>query len=103
MFESCSPRPSRERLKKVKNMKVKELKELLKDIDDESIVILQKDAEGNEYSPLDGINDECVYAPDSTWSGDIRFPKLTAELKKYGYTQEDCGDGEPCVVFVPVN
>ena len=39
-------------------MKLKELKEIIKDMDDESIVILQKDGEGNGYSPLEGVDDQ---------------------------------------------
>lgn len=84
-------------------MKVKQLKELLKNIDDERIVILQKDGEGNGYSPLYCIDDESVYVADSTWSGDVRFPKLTPDLEKLGYSEEDCGDGEPALILVPVN
>ena len=34
-------------------------------------VVLQKDSEGNGYSPLAGADPEAVYIPDSTWSGDV--------------------------------
>lgn len=87
-------------------MKVKELKKLLENVDDERIVILQKDGEGNGYSPLETIDDEVNYRPDSTWSGEIGFQKLTAELRKQGYSDGDIvsGDGaEPAIVLVPVN
>jgi hypothetical protein len=87
-------------------MKVKELKKLLEIVDDERIIILQKDAEGNGYSPLIEIDAEVNYRADSTWSGDIGFEKLTADLRKQGYSDGDIvsGDGaEPAVVFVPVN
>lgn len=84
-------------------MKVKELKELLKDVDDNRIVILQKDGEGNGYSPLAGLDDESVYEADSTWSGEVRYEKLTPELKKQGYSEEDCGNGEPALVLFPIN
>jgi len=84
-------------------MNVKELKELLKNVDDERIVILQKDSEGNGYSPLEGIDDESVYQADSTWSGEVKYEKLTPELKKQGYGEEDCGNGEPALILYPVN
>lgn len=87
-------------------MIVKELKEILKDIDDNRIVILQKDGEGNGYSPLEVIDDTCNYRADSTWSGEVGYEKLTKELIKQGYSDGDIvsGDGaEPCVIFVPVN
>ena len=84
-------------------MKVKELKKLLEKVDDERIVILQKDGEGNGYSPLYCIDDESVYQADSTWSGEVKYEKLTAELKKQGYSEEDCGEGEPALILCPVN
>jgi hypothetical protein len=34
-------------------------------------LILQKDAEGNGYSPLSGIEMDVVYIPDSTYSGQV--------------------------------
>lgn len=39
-------------------MKVKELQKLLSECDPESEVILQKDPEGNGYSPLYGVDNE---------------------------------------------
>lgn len=87
-------------------MKVKELRKLLENVDGERIVILQQDAEGNGYSPLEMIDDEVNYRADSTWSGEIGYQKLTAELRKQGYSDGDVvsGDGaESAVVFIPVN
>lgn len=89
-------------------MTVKELKEILKDCNDNDLVVLQKDAEGNGYSPLDGADDNSVYIPDSTWSGEVRYKKLTAQMRKAGYTKEDTAkvgeDGAvACVVLWPVN
>lgn len=52
-------------------MTVKELKAELKNLPDDMEVILQKDSEGNGYSPLAGADAEAVYVPDSTWSGDV--------------------------------
>ena len=49
-------------------MKVKELKEKLKDIPDDFEVILSKDGEGNDYSPLAEI-DLIHYAPENNWYG----------------------------------
>jgi hypothetical protein len=84
-------------------MKVRELKLLLEDVDDDRIVIIQKDGEGNGYSPLELIDDESNYLADSTWSGEVKYPKLTPELKKQGYGEEDCGEGEPALILVPIN
>lgn len=52
-------------------MKVGDLKELIKDLPDDLQVVLQKDAEGNGYSPCAGTDPNCVYVPESSWSGEI--------------------------------
>lgn len=51
-------------------MKVKELKELLDQFDDNDIVVLSGDGEGNSYSPLADYS-KGMYIADSTWSGDF--------------------------------
>jgi hypothetical protein len=56
-------------------MDVKELRSLL------------KDSEGNGYSPLSGGDKDCVYLPDSTWSGDVLSMQWTAD--EACYTEED--------------
>jgi hypothetical protein len=60
-------------------MNVKELKEAIADLPDEMEVILQKDSEGNGYSPLSDADANAVYVPDSTWSGDVYSMDWTAE------------------------
>lgn len=75
-------------------MTVAELIEELKALDPAALVVLQKDAEGNGYSPLAGA-DPAVYEAESTWSGQA-------------YSEEDVADGygegcPPCVVLHPVN
>jgi len=52
-------------------MTVKELKEELKNLPDDMEVILQKDSEGNGYSPLDGVDPDAVYIPETTWYGEV--------------------------------
>jgi hypothetical protein len=69
-------------------MKVKDLIEQLKDVDPDRTVIMSKDAEGNGYSPLYNMSEE-IYCPDSTYSGEVYIEKLTDELRKLGYTDED--------------
>lgn len=51
-------------------MKVKELKEILKDVPDDYEVVMSRDGEGNGFSPLADFGLE-MYVPDSTWSGEI--------------------------------
>lgn len=85
-------------------MTVKELIKELETCDPELPIILQKDAEGNGYSPLAGVDGEdSAYQADSTWNGEVGLRKLTPELEKQGYGEEDIMQGEPCVVLWPVN
>jgi hypothetical protein len=84
-------------------MKVRELIDLLAYRDPEFEVILQKDAEGNGYSPLAEVCGNAVYQADSTWSGEVKFQVLTPEMISQGYTEEDVDGGVPCVVLCPVN
>ncbi len=76
-------------------MTVAELIAELRTMPQESIVVLQKDAEGNGYSPLRGTDASAVYVAENGYSG-------TA------YGAEDIADGYgeggvPCVVLHPVN
>ena len=84
-------------------MTVKQLKELLANADDDRIVILQKDSEGNGYSPCAGIDSEMNYTADSTWSGEVGYAKLTPELVSKGYGEEDITEGEPALILYPIN
>ena len=84
-------------------MKVKELKQLLENIDENRLVILQKDAEGNGYSPLRGIDDNCAYDADSTYSGTVGHQTLSEQDIKRGFTEEDISKGEPALVLYPIN
>jgi hypothetical protein len=90
-------------------MTVRELIALLAGMDPDRVVILQKDAEGNGYSPLrarGGVCDDSVYIAESTWRGEVKYATLTPELEASGYGEEDCaeaGEGVPCVVLVPIN
>ena len=84
-------------------MKVKELKKLLDSVDEDKIIILQKDGEGNGYSPLSNIDSNCVYEADSTYSGNVGIEFLTPELRKQGYSEEDMLVGESALVLYPIN
>jgi hypothetical protein len=85
-------------------MKVKELIDELQKLHPDSEVILQKDGEGNGYSPLAAVDGDAVYMPETTWSG---------EVYSMGWTAEDaCKDEDEwaeivakprCVVLAPTN
>ncbi len=59
-------------------MKAKELIAELMEYDPEAEIILQKDSEGNGYSPLVGSTDGW-YVPTCTWAGDFYGACGTAE------------------------
>ncbi len=66
--------------------------EMLDAVDDDCIVILQKDAEGNGYSPLAGVDADCVYEAETTW-----------RCEAYPADEETPANAVPCVVLYPVN
>lgn len=76
-------------------MTVKDLKKLLNDFPDKYLVVLAKDGEGNDFSPLAEGYSDAEYIPDSTWSGTIVCPG-----------DEDADEQKPapnCLVLWPVN
>lgn len=78
--------------------KVKDLKKALKGLDDESIVIISKDSEGNYYSPLFTIS----IGTYSSESGDVGIAELTDEYREIGYTKKDVIKGESCIILYPL-
>lgn len=60
-------------------MTVKELRDMLVGLPDDMDVVMSKDGEGNSYSPLSDCNSNCIYIPDSTWSGDVVYMYHGAE------------------------
>lgn len=76
-------------------MKVKALIELLSTLNPEHTVILAKDGEGNNFSPVadHGIGE---YTPESTWAGEYRHE---GDENDGGCSPDDTN----CVVLWPVN
>lgn len=69
-------------------MKIKDLIHSLSSLNPELEVILQKDSEGNGYSPLDGY--ACgTYAANNDWSGE--------------FSEEEQDDSIHAVVLYPIN
>ena len=60
-------------------MNVKELREFIKDLPDDMEIILQKDGEGNGYSPLACADIDCVYIPNTTYSGAVMSMDWSAD------------------------
>jgi hypothetical protein len=89
-------------------MTVDELRAALADLPGELPVILQKDAEGNGYSPADEV-DQCLYVEYSTWAGEAYMTReqLDAKIAQGigGWGEEDAApeDAVPAVLIAPVN
>lgn len=60
-------------------MNIKQLREAIAELPDEMEVILRKDAEGNDHSPLSDFSPDYVYVAETTWSGDVYCIENTAE------------------------
>lgn len=73
-------------------MKVSELIALLKDFDQDQLVVISSDAEGNNFSPLSEAGNDYQYVADSTWSGYLLDDGADEELK-----------AEKAVVLWPIN
>lgn len=53
------------------SLTVKALRAVLNGLPDDMPVILEKDAEGNGYSPLASADTDHVYEAETTWSGEV--------------------------------
>jgi hypothetical protein len=53
-------------------MTVAELRKALEAFDDDHLVVMAKDAEGNSYSPLADAG-AGMYLADTTWAGDVYY------------------------------
>lgn len=85
-------------------MKVKDLLEALKELDPEMEIILQKDSEGNGYSPLAGADPDGIYIAETTWCGDVYDSNWTADGADMEEEEWDEILSRPrCVVLYPVN
>lgn len=84
-------------------MTVKELRKLLINQNDNDLIVLSKDSEGNSFSPLSEHFCLCSYESTSTSSGEIWLRELTDELKKQGYSKEDlCDTGINALILYPL-
>ena len=86
-------------------MNIKQLKELIANLPDNTEVILQKDREGNGYSPLQLVDTEAIYIPKNTWSGVVLDANWTHE--QAGLTKDEWDHTKSfmgrVLVLVPVN
>ena len=82
-------------------MKVYELIWRLLRCNPTDLVVIAKPGTG-EGSPVDSVEKE-VYDAEETWWGNLGMRKITKEDRAMGYTEEDVGQGEDCVVLWPIH
>lgn len=85
-------------------MTVKELKVVLEALPDDMEVIIQKDSEGNGYSPLAGADHNAVYLPESTYSGDVHSTNWNAS--QVGMSEEEWAkimEKPRALILFPIN
>jgi hypothetical protein len=76
----------------------------LAELPEDAEVILQKDGEGNGYSPLYEVDGEAVYVAETTWSGTVYSTAWTAN--DADMDKEEWAEilAKPrCVVLAPTN
>lgn len=87
-------------------MKVSELIDKLLLLPPGAEVILQKDAEGNGYSPLHDVDGNAIYVPDTTWSGDVYsldWSAADAGFSTHKAWEDFKTSYEKCCVLAPMN
>jgi len=85
-------------------MTVKELKEELEGLDDDMEIIIQKDSEGNGYSPLYGVDADGIYIPETTWCGecwDATWSADDADMEEDEW--EELKKKDRSLILYPVN
>lgn len=86
-------------------MTVGDLKKFIQDLPDDMQVILQKDSEGNGYSPLDDMDADSIYEWRTPWSGDVWRTKWSAS--DADITEAEWAEFKTkyprCLVLAPVN
>ena len=85
-------------------MTVKELKKSIENLPDDMQVIVQKDAEGNGYSPLQGADYDAVYVPETTCFGDVY--SLNGSHDQVGMSDDEWGviKSKPkALILYPIN
>lgn len=69
-------------------MNVADLRAALDGLPDDMPVVLAKDAEGNDFSPLSGP-EQGMYSARNTWSGEVYPTAEEIADPTSGYTDED--------------
>lgn len=88
---------------------VKELREMLKNEDENAIIVLSRDSEGNDFSPLCESYGYDNYLPEEDCNNGVIYPiELSDNLIANGWTEEDLGEPEErdrmirCITLYPL-
>ncbi len=85
-------------------MTVGELKLKLEELPEDMVIILQKDSEGNGYSPLSGADADAVYLPNNKWSGEAYSTVWEAEDVCMGEEEwSNLKRGPKSLILYPLN
>lgn len=77
---------------------VKDLKEALSQFDNDDVIVLTSDSEGNCFDTLYTV-EAMQYISEHH---EVRYRELTDDMREQGYTEEDVTtDGQPAVVLWP--
>lgn len=79
---------------------VKQLREMLATADDDLLVVLSKDGEGNNFSPFCGDTSHSVYTAESTWHGYIQCQE---DYENDDKTAKQYEKDVNCLVLWPIN
>ena len=85
-------------------MNIGELKELIKDMDNNIEIIISKDVEGNNYSPLSDYS-EGIYLSSPTWYGKFYHVDELNDPDEYNLEEVENikSEGSECICLWPIN
>lgn len=85
-------------------MKIIDLKKIIEHLPDDMEIIIQKDSEGNGFSPLSEVDYNCIYIPDTTWYGTVYSKEFSAgDMLMSEERWEELKKKPSVCVLVPVN
>lgn len=85
-------------------MTVAKLIEALSALPKHMKVIIQKDAEGNDYSPLYAVDGNAIYIPQNTWSGEVHSVNNSPDYEPDDWSEiEKHPHACACCVLAPIN
>ncbi len=84
-------------------MTVRDLRKRLRALDQDSLIVLSKDGEGNSFSPVPdkGFCSAGKYYPGSTWHGE--FDENSDPQEPPGSADHQPEGGVDCIVLWPTN